>query len=594
MAKTVDTQSSTYKRISRCLASIIRFHRANASKEGLCPQVIISCYRLRHRWSPKAQFYAQLQKEDFVRRVLDQMIEDHMLEEVSQTDKPSGRNLPATVEPSYILNSNCETESCKQGESCDDLLSTGIFGPNQVVFDSSLATPSNIGREYVSMSELEPNAARFFSPANTNILGSSNEVPSNKRRRISGVNGSSSGVDSSNSGKENQVNLQSSSVASSALTHQVESAPRSPEVIGSNEANSNSEKLAQEVANLPWLTQGLQELSERYPDDQYEIVHENDLLQIRCHDCKGRLYKIHYQNCDVSNMEWHAKSTIHADRVEKRIAEGGGEVKLTDDVKKRREALEAAKKTAPHRFRRVQPKPVVPIQPAVPENLTPQHPWATWNPSLLREISQQLRPNDQYQQSSHPGRVPHNAQQESELNSPSGTPPSPRLVVEEPTQKGRHIPTFPQLESRIQRLEQENIAQERTISVIQNKLRTQQQVNNTHQSVIKDLILRVQALEKKDEQREPELTNLKCQIPVLQARADQRDREDDKIAKKVFILENGMEAMKGKITQSNSTSASGNQGDKVDRDGIEAISSSDANADISKPSRGRSRKSLHQ
>lgn len=80
MAKSVDTQSSTYKRVSRCLASIIRFHRANASKEGLCPQVIISCYRLRHRWSPKAQFYAQLQKEDFVRRVLDQMIEVSIVE----------------------------------------------------------------------------------------------------------------------------------------------------------------------------------------------------------------------------------------------------------------------------------------------------------------------------------------------------------------------------------------------------------------------------------------------------------------------------------------------------------------------------------
>ncbi|KAA8574668.1 hypothetical protein EYC84_003918 [Monilinia fructicola] len=517
----------------------------------------------------KHNFTLNYKKEDFVRRVLDQMIEDHLLEEVSQTDKPSGRNLPATVEPSYILNSNCETESCKPGESCDDLLSTGIFGPNQVVFDSSLAAPSNIGREYVSMSELEPNASRFFSPANTNILGSSTEVPSNKRRRISGVNGSSSGgLDSSNGGKENSVNLQSSSVASSALTHQVESAPQSSEVIGSNEANSNAEKLAREVANLPWLTQGLQELSERYPDDQYELVYENDLLQIKCHDCTGRLYKIHYQNCDVSNMEWHAKSTLHADRVEKRIAERGGEVKLTDDVKKRREALEAAKKTTPHRFRRVEPKPVAPIQPAAPENPTPQHPWAAWNPSLLREISQQLRPNDQYQQPSHPGRVLHNGQHESELDSPN--------------------------ESRIHRLEQENIAQERTISMLENKLRTQQQVNNTHQSVIKDLILRVQALEKKDEQREPELTNLKCQIPVLQARADQRDREDDKIAKKVFILENGMEVMKGKISQLNSTSASGNQGDKADGDGTEATSSPDVNAEMPKPARGRPRKSLHQ
>ncbi|QSZ33662.1 hypothetical protein DSL72_005230 [Monilinia vaccinii-corymbosi] len=541
MAHSVDTQSSTYKRVSRCLASIIRFHRANASKEGLCPQVIISCYRLRHRWSPKAQFSAQIQKEAFVKRVLDQMIEDHMLVEVSHTDKASARNLPATIEQSYILDSGSETESCRPGESCDDLLNAGMFASNQVVFDSSLATSNNMAREYVSMSELEPNASRFFSPTNTNILGSSTEVSSNKRRRISGLNGSSSGVNSSNRGKENQVNLPSSTVLSSALKHQVEPASQSSEAMISNETQSNAEKLAREVANLPWLTQGLQELSEKYPDDEYELVYENDLLQIRCHDCKGRLYKIHYQNCDVSNMDWHAKSTVHADRVEKRISDAGGEAKLTDEVKKRREALEAAKKTAPRRFRKSQPKPVVPIQPAVARNPAPQQAWATWNPSLLRQISQQLPPNGQYQNSPQPSRIPHNPHQNTELDSPSGTPPSPQLVVEEPIQKGRHLPNLHQLESRMQSLEQENVAQERTISVLQNKLRTQQQVNNTHQSVIKDLILRVQALEKKDEQREPELTNLKCQIPVLQARVDRRDREGDKIAKKVFHLESGME-----------------------------------------------------
>lgn len=75
MASTIDVQSPAYKRVSKCIASMIRSHRANASKEGLCPQVIISCYRLRHRWSPKAQTDAQLQNEEFVKRVLDQMIE---------------------------------------------------------------------------------------------------------------------------------------------------------------------------------------------------------------------------------------------------------------------------------------------------------------------------------------------------------------------------------------------------------------------------------------------------------------------------------------------------------------------------------------
>ncbi|KAI9645506.1 SWI/SNF chromatin-remodeling complex subunit [Ciborinia camelliae] len=571
----------------------MRFHRSNASKEGLCPQVIISCYRLRHRWSPKAQSYAQLQKEEFVRRVLDQMIEVHMLVKVSQSDTPSARNLPATVEQSYILGPNCETESCNPGESCDDLLSSEIFRPNQVVFDSSLA--DNIAREYVSMSELEPNASRFFSPTNTNILGSSTEVQSNKRRRLSGTNGSSSILESSNMGKENQVSSQSPTIVSSAPSHhQGQSMSRNSEL--ANETQANAAKLAQEVANLPWLTQGIQELSERYPDDQYELVYENELLQIRCHDCKGRLYKIHYQNCDVSNMEWHAKSTVHADRVERRIAEAGGEATLTDGVKKRRAALEAAKKTAPHRFRRSQARPVTSIQPAVPTNPAPQHPGATWNASLLREMSQQLRSNGQYQQSPTPGQNPHNAPQEFELDSPSGTPPSPRYTVEETTQNGLPLPRMQQLESRVQSLEQENNAQERTISVLQNKLRTQQQVNNTHQSVIKDLILRVQALEKKDEQREPELSHLKSQIPVLQARADRRDRDDDKVAKRVFNLENGMEVVNGQISHLTSPFAFAEQEESGNGDGdeVDLNAESHTNADMTKRSRGRPRKSFHQ
>lgn len=498
MATDVDTHSTLYNRVSRCIASIIRFHRANASKEGLCPQVIISCYRLRHRWSPKALSHPQSQKEEVVRRILEQMIEVHMLVKVPQKTAPSGRNLPATIEQSYILDPACETESCKTGESCDDLLNSSIFRPNQLMYDSSLARPNSItSREYVSMSELEPIASRFFIPTNTNILGSSTEVHSNKRRRTFGVNGGSSVMEQSNSEKQSQVNPQSLTMVSSAGRNQVGRGSQSSDVSGSNETQSNAERLAHEVANLPWLTQGLQELSERYPDDQYKLVYENDLLQIKCHDCKGRLYKVHYQNCDVSNMEWHAKSTVHADRVETRIAELGGEAKLTDEVKKRRQALESARKTAPGRFRKSYSRPAAPFQPAAPRNSAPQHPGSTWNASLLRDMSQQLRTNSHHQQSSMPEQNTPKIRQDYELDSPSGTPPSPSHIAEDFNQNERSSSKIQQLESRVQSLELENIAHERTISVLQNKLRTQQQVNNTHQSVIKDLILRVQALEQK-------------------------------------------------------------------------------------------------
>ncbi|CAD6447029.1 26bff764-6e7e-4804-a9d2-98259c1cd7f7 [Sclerotinia trifoliorum] len=498
MATNVDTHSPLYNRVSRCIASIIRFHRANASKEGLCPQVIISCYRLRHRWSPKALSHPQSQKEEVVRRILDKMIEVHMLVKVPQKTAPSGRNLPATIEQSYILDPTGETESCRPGESCDDLLISSVFRPNQVMYDSSLPTPNSIiNREYVSMSELGPNASRFLIPTNTNILGSSTEVHGHKRRRNSAVNGGSSAMERSNNEKESQFNQQSLTMVSPAGRNQVERGPQSCEVNGSDETQSNAERLAHEVANLPWLTQGLQGLSERYPDDRYELVYENDLLQIKCHDCKGRLYKVHYQNCDVSNMEWHAKSTVHADRVETRIAELGGEAKLTDEVKKRRQALESARKTAPQRFRKPYSRPVATFQPAAPRNSAPQHPGSIWNASLLRERSHQLRTSSQHKQSSIPEQSTPNIRQDFELDSPSGTPPSPSLIVEDFSQNERSSSKIQQLESRVQSLELENIAHERTISVLQNKLRTQQQVNNTHQSVIKDLILRVQALEQK-------------------------------------------------------------------------------------------------
>ncbi|ATZ47120.1 hypothetical protein BCIN_02g04370 [Botrytis cinerea B05.10] len=494
MASPLDTNSSLYKRVSRCIASMIRFHRANTSKEGLCPQVIISCYRLRHRWSPKALSSAQLQKEELVKRILNQMIEANILVKIPEKDTPSGRNLPATIEQSYVLIPDYQTESCRPGDSCDDLLSSGISEPNQVVFGTSLATQNSIiSREFVSMSELEPDASRFFFPTNINILESSTTIQNNKRRRTPNTNDSSRGIEQSNNGKENQASSELLTVVPSSVSHRVESGSQSPET-----AQSNAEKIAQEVVNLPWLTQGLQELREKYPDDQYELVYENELLQIRCHDCKGRLYKVHYQNCDVSNMEWHAKSTGHANRVEERLAESRGEARLTDGVKHRREALEAAKRTAPQRFRKPKSRSAVPRSSVTPLYSAPQNPGSTWHVPLNQEISQQSRTNSQYQPSSTPDQVRLSNQQRFELDSPSATPPTPRLIFEESNQHESPYPGIKQLELRVEGLEIENSAHERTITVLQDKLRTQQQINSTHQSVIKDLILRVQALEQKE------------------------------------------------------------------------------------------------
>ncbi|KAF7943022.1 hypothetical protein EAE96_010968 [Botrytis aclada] len=501
MASPLDTNSPLYKRVSRCIASMIRFHRANASKEGLCPQVIISCYRLRHRWSPKALSSAQLQKEELVKRILNQMIEVNILVKTTPRDTPSGRNLPATIEQSYVLIPDYETESCRPGESCDDLLSSGISGAhqaNQVVFDTSIGTPNSIiSREFVSMSEVEPDASRFFFPTNINTLGSSNAIQSNKRRRTSNNNDSSRGIDQPNSGEENQASSQLLNVVPSSASHMVEKGSQSPETIISNETQSNAEKITQEVANLPWLTQGLRELREKYPDDQYELVYENDLLQIRCHDCKGRLYKVHYQNCDVSNLEWHAKSTVHANRVEERLAEAGCEARLTDGVKYRREALEAAKRTAPQRFRKPQPRPVVPGPSVTQLSSAQQHPGSMWSVPLNQEIFQPSQKNSQYQPSSTPDQVQLSNQQRCELDSPSATSSTHRLIFEDSNQHESPHPRIKKLELRVESLELENNAHERTIAVLQNKLRAQQQVNNTHQSVIKDLVLRVQALEQK-------------------------------------------------------------------------------------------------
>ncbi|KAF5876265.1 putative swi-snf complex subunit protein [Botrytis fragariae] len=498
MVSPLDTDSPLYKRVSRCIASMIRFHRANASKEGLCPQVIISCYRLRHRWSPKALSSAQLQKEELVKRILNQMIETNILVKIPPKDTPSGRNLPATIEQSYVLIPDYETESCRPRESCDDLLSSGISRANQVVFGMSVTTPNSIiSREFVSMSEVEPDATRLFFPTNTSILKSSTAIQSNKRRRTSNNNGSSHGMERSNSGEENRASSQSLTAVPSFVSHRVKSGSQSPETIVSNKTQSDAENIAQEVANLPWLTRGLQELREKYPDDQYELVYENDLLQIRCHDCKGRLYKVHYQNCDVSNMEWHAKSTVHANRVEERLAEAGVETRLTDGVKYRREALEAAKRTAPQRFRKPQPRPVVSRPSVTQMHSAPQHPGSTWNVPLNQEISQQPRTNSPYQPSSTPDQIRLTNHQIFELDSPSATSPTHRLIFQESNQHESPYPRIKQLESRVKGLELENNAHERTISVLQDKLRTQQQVNNTHQSVIKDLILRIQALEQK-------------------------------------------------------------------------------------------------
>lgn len=176
--------------------------------------------------------------------------------EVSQADAPSTRSLSTTIEQRYFLNANVEAESCRADQSCNDMLSSWISVPGQIVFDASLPSSSNTDRRYVSMSELEPNASRFFSPANTNIniLGSSTQASSRKRRRTSGLYNNSSRMGLSSSEKVNQANPQSLAIALSAHgLHQGELGPRSLEAV-LNKTQSDAEKLANEVG-APRATQ---------------------------------------------------------------------------------------------------------------------------------------------------------------------------------------------------------------------------------------------------------------------------------------------------------------------------------------------------
>lgn len=334
------------------------------------------------------------------------------------------------------------------------------------------------------------------------------------------------------------------------------------------------------------MTSGLQELIEKYPDDLYELVYEDDLTQIKCHDCKGRLYKIHYQNCDVSNMEWHAKSTVHADRVERRIAGMGRQLTLTECVKKRHEALEAARRIAPERFRKAYQKPINSIQPPAQKPAPRRHP-TPWNAELRRETSEQFPMNDQYQQHPKPSEKSYSAQQEYELKSPSGTPPPSRNIVVDSTPNGAPIPAIQQLQWRIGELEQDRKSSERIISTLKDKVHNQQQVNNTHQAVIRDLILRIQVLEKRDQEMQPEILNLNDQIPLLQEGAESQNTRDEEVAGRVSNLEIEMQLVNEQVSHLSSNFMSGHHAGNVDGD--EAIIETPSNTGASKTGRPRGR-----
>jgi uncharacterized coiled-coil protein SlyX len=76
------------------------------------------------------------------------------------------------------------------------------------------------------------------------------------------------------------------------------------------------------------------------------------------------------------------------------------------------------------------------------------------------------------------------------------------------------------LESRIVGLEQECVDQARTIDTLHIKLRNQQQVENTHQAVIRDMVHRVQSLEERYRFKDDDITELKSSNADLQAKVE--------------------------------------------------------------------------
>lgn len=70
---------------------------------------------------------------------------------------------------------------------------------------------------------------------------------------------------------------------------------------------------------MPWLTEGLAQLKERYPDDDFSVVYGDETLYIKCADCTKRLYAVDYHRRNVGNLETHCRGLPHVSAVFERL-----------------------------------------------------------------------------------------------------------------------------------------------------------------------------------------------------------------------------------------------------------------------------------
>ncbi|KAM3077087.1 hypothetical protein ACMFMF_005003 [Clarireedia jacksonii] len=412
-----------------------------------------------------------------------------MLIEVSRFERlPATIGLPATEEQCYVLDSRCEFLYCAPGRSCDDMLRPEAFNYSQAYSNASSSEDGDEG----------PAAA---TNGTSNALASksqnvTSEPPRKKRTR-----------------GPNKPKM--TSEAASIL--------------------SNNEKVAQELAKLPWLSEGLVDLCKRYPDDIYEVVYINDALSIRCHDCIHRLYKVHFANRDVSNIEFHAKATGHTQRVENRLKEAGRQPIITTEVEQRKIALENAKKIV---LRRGGPAafPGAHQPPSASAYFPPQKPKKSARAvaAPANDNSPQAYPPDGSLQSATPEGARTQEYESPGADSPNYATFSATQVTNEHFTAGPShdetadpISRIRNLESRIRGLEQECIDQTRTIDTLHIKLRSQQQVENTHQAVIRDLVHRVQSLEENYRFKDDDITELKSTNAQLQAKVESLEHTND-------------------------------------------------------------------
>ncbi|KAJ8071759.1 hypothetical protein OCU04_002075 [Sclerotinia nivalis] len=99
------------------------------------------------------------------------------------------------------------------------------------------------------------------------------------------------------------------------------------------------------------ITQALGQLNSKYPNDDLELVFEDNEPRFKCHDCTERLYKVSpHHNC-TQNIEKHVESATHADKVESRMARTGEKPIGTTYVEERKQRLHLIRGKDPHSSR---------------------------------------------------------------------------------------------------------------------------------------------------------------------------------------------------------------------------------------------------